>query len=220
MNWPKFLTGIFFSMLPRAYWSNWNYASTSDFRRSTILSGLIELAVSMWLVVARYKSFVLFRAHQLSFLAGTNEGTQLYMSGVITVEYLLQPLTIALAYCTVEGALRSVAAWTSGETYPVLLIKVIQILQERILRRQEKPTVIPDKVEQALDSWQGIRIASVLPKEGWRKSSTIAIGDELYEIEAIEQVTGPHKVAYVLRKKPKGAIIRGLYRYEISARDN
>ena len=98
MNWPNFVAGIFFSMLPKAYWRGWNYSSTTDFSRSTLVSGIVESLGSMWFVVARYKAFLLFRGYQLRFLAATNQGTQLYMTGVLTLEYLLQPLTIILAY--------------------------------------------------------------------------------------------------------------------------
>lgn len=170
----------------------------------------------MFFCLVRYKDFLLLRARQLSFLRGANEGTQLYMTGIITVEYLLQPLTIILVYCAAEGAIRSLAAWLGDEILPVTPLKLVHVFQQWVRRRRIAAgygPLVPDVVERAIESPPQLKITSCRPKEGWRESVTIMFEEKFYDLVRAEQTPAPYRYIYYLQQKPEGTIVRGMYHY-------
>ena len=210
----NFLRGIVYSLFPKELRRSWQPLSNAELIRPAAVAGLLEMIGFLAWSVHRYAQFLVLRAHQLHPLAAANEGTQLYMSGVLTVEYVFQPLSLVLIYFAVEGAARFGAAFLTDEVLPSLPCKLFAVaLGWRKKRVQEKSLgpMVPDQCE----VWEdGLRIACSRVKDGWRPSGTIAVAGEFYVIEKQEQAAAPRSIVYLLRKLPAGRIIRGFSSYE------
>ena len=163
--------------------------------------------------------FLVTRAHQLKPLEQATEGTQLYFSGILILEYLLRPFSIILFYCAGEGFIRWLAAWSTEEVLPSLPLKLASLIQEWHEKRREERRlgpILPDTLEPLEGSEYTLRILSCRAKAGWRESVTIAIHGELYELAKLSTGTATHPFEYLLRTHTPGNIIRGMYRYDPS----
>lgn len=217
MDWPNFFRGILYSALPKSYWRSWLPSSTADFERSAIVSGLLECTVGFFLLILGYWHFLIVRTHQLQSVSGTNEGSQLYVMAVLTIEFAFHPSAL-LALCLAgEGALRAWAAFFTDEVVPSIPLRLIAFLQDRrrATRREESlgPELV-DLVERYPDEEDCLRIFSTRPKEGWRPSISVAVQGEFHQISRVESGPGPRPFVYILRRLPMNAIIRGSYRYD------
>lgn len=217
MDWRSFFCGIFFSSLPKEYWQSWRPSSTVDFTRSALASGLLECAAFLYLLVHGYFRFLAVRAHQLQQLPSANEGTQLYWLVLLTIEYAFHPLSLLAIFLAGDGALRSWAAFITGEIVPSIPIKVVALAQAWLrARRLEKSAgpAVPDLFERLQGMDYDLRIAAQRPKDGWRVSTTVSVEDEFHEIVRMEPGTGIRPFIYLLRKLPAGRVMRGMYRYD------
>jgi hypothetical protein len=217
VNWADLFLGIYYSLLPKSYWGRWRPSSTVDLQRSAMMSGACEFLIGAMLLFRRFVPFVIARAHQLKPLAHGNQGTQLYLSGVLMAEYLVQPLSVLLVCLVGEGFVRWCAVWSVEDVLPSLPLKIASIVQARHERtRQEKRLgpIIPDVMDALKDREFAIRILSCRAKEGWRESVTIIVDEDLYELAKLGTGTPTHPFEYLLRKYPPGKVIRGAYRYE------
>jgi hypothetical protein len=217
MDWPNFFRGIMYSALPKSYWRSWRPSSTMDFERSAIVSGLLECFIALCLLILGYWHFLIVRTHQLRAASDTNEGTQLYMMAVLTLEYVFHPLSLIALCLAGEGALRSWAAFFTDDVVPSIPLRLAVFLRDRrqAKRREESfgPDLI-DLVERYPDEENCLRICSTRPKEGWRPSISVAVQGEFYEVSRVQNGPGPRPFVYMLRKLPMNAIIRGAYRYD------
>lgn len=212
-----FIQGVLYSFLPKAYWRGWKPNSTISLERSAIVSGVLEFTLCTWLLVRNYVAFLVLRQPQLSPVASANSGTQLYFAGVVTIEYVLRPLSLVLAFLALEGGVRAIAAFLTEDVLPSLPAKVASSLHMFIKGRQAEKQlgpIVPDAVEWLQGPEYVVRISSSRPKEGWRSSTTIAINDELYDLAAEERGEVPRSFVYMLRKQPAEKIVRSLYRYQ------
>ena len=210
----NFLPGIVYSLFPKELRRSWQPLSNAELIRPSSVAGLLEMIGFLVLSVHRYAEFLVLRAHQLHPLAAANEGTQLYMSGVLTVEYIFQPLSLVLIYFAAEGAARFGAAFLTDEVLPSLPFKLFAVAlgwQKKSVREKSLGPMVPDRCEVQGD---GLRIACSRVKDGWRLSSTIAVEGEFYVIEKQQQAAAPRSIVYLLRKMPAGQIIRGFSSYQ------
>jgi len=217
MHWPNFFRGIFYSLLPRAYWGKWRPSSTVDFARSAIASGLLECFGLLYVLIVGYVHFLVMRTRQMQGAANSNEGTQLYLLAILTLEYAIHPLTLVGLCLVGDGALRAWTAFFAEEIVPSFPIKLAEWLQcaiQRRKRRRLQGPPIPDVVEFLSGEEGALHIASQNPKEGWRVSSAVAIAEDFYEVIRMEVCAGPRSNRYTLRKFPAGKVMRGIYRYE------
>lgn len=217
MNWPNFLRGIFYSFLPKAYWRAWRPSSTVDFVRSALVSGLLECAISLCLLILGYLHFLAIRTHQLRAASEANEGTQLYFLVLLSFEYIFHPLSLIALFLTAEGALRSWSAFFTDEVIPSLPIQLIVVIQDRLEAKRKRESLgpdIPDLFERLAGEPVDLRVSACRPKDGWRVSIAVAVEEELYEIVKVETDASARPFVYSLRKLPAGAIIRGLCRYD------
>ena len=81
-----------------------------------MVSAVVEMIAGAALLVEGGIHFLVTRAHQLKPLEQATEGTQLYFSGILILEYLLRPFSIILFYCAGEGFIRWLAAWSTEVT--------------------------------------------------------------------------------------------------------
>lgn len=217
MDWRNFLLGIGYSAVPEHWWRSWRPSSTVDFVQSAVLSGLLELAASSFLLAREYFHFLAVRAQQLEAAAGANQGTQLYFFVLVSIEYVFRPLSLILVGLAADGVLRSWAAFFTDEVVPSLPLRLISGLRKwAAARRREKALIsaAPDLIERLEGASYHLRICSQFPKEGWRIPVTIAFEDGLYEIAEAKTVTGSHPFVYLVRALPAGAVVRGLQRYD------
>lgn len=90
------------------------------------------------------------------------------MLGVVTVDYLLHPGPMLVAYSAGEGAIRAIAAWITGEVFPVFPIKVIELIHRVIFTRNNAGSsdlIVPDTVEHVFGHNYQLRISSGPPRK-------------------------------------------------------
>lgn len=217
MDWPNFFRGIIYSALPKSYWRSWRPSSALDLERSAIVSGLLECVVAFCLLVLGYWHFLIVRTHQLRVASNTNEGTQLYMMAILTLEYAFHPFSLIALWLAGEGALRSWAAFFTDEVVPSIPLRFIAFLQDRRRAKKQEESFGPDLidlVERCPGEEDRLRISSTRPKEGWRRSISVAVLGDFFEVVEVQSGSGPRPFVYMLRKLPMNAIIRGTYRYD------
>ena len=188
---------------------------------AALISGVLELLISLVLFIYRY---LVFGSHQLSVpsnvLMGVAEKggeTAVMGSGIfLLLEYLIQPLTLLLVYCMLEGLTRALAALVSDEVVPTLPIQMVAWTQATLISWYKElsagPRVADEVIRLQLND-AALRIASCRPKADWNHLTTIFHEGELFEMAGEEQGTAPRKFVYLLRKKPEGKIVRGIHHY-------
>ncbi|MGO9086212.1 MAG: hypothetical protein ACLQBK_13380 [Candidatus Sulfotelmatobacter sp.] len=161
--------------------------------------------------------FIIIRTHQLQAASDANEGTQLYLLVLLSLEYAVHPLSLIGIYLAGEGAFRSWAAFFTDEVLPSLPITVVVFIRDRVTARKQEASIgpdVPDLFERGEGEAFGLRICAQRPKDGWRVSVTVAVEEEFFEIVRVETGAGARPFTYGLRKLPAGAVIRGVYRYD------
>jgi hypothetical protein len=135
--------------------------------------------------------------------------------GILMVEYVFQFTTLVLLFLMVEGAIRAIAAIGSGEILPSLPLQMLSFLQGKLEVRGHEARMGKRVRDNALITADGesLQISSCRPK-AWTQLTTISYEGVLYEV--IEEKAGeaPRRFAYVLRKKPVSAVIRGIHSYD------
>ena len=217
MDWPNFVRGIYYSLLPRQYWGAWRPASTVDFVYSAACSGFLELLGFSYLWVIEYLHFLAIRTHQMAAASGANASTQIYFFLIVTVEYVFHPLPL-LAMCLAgEGVVRAWAAYFTEEILPSFPAKLFLLFQTWSQSRAQKRAIGPplaDLFERLRGQDADLCISSQGPKDGWRPSITVMVEEEFYEVVRIETGQAPRANVYLLRKLSQAAVIRGVYRYD------
>lgn len=205
------------ALLPRAWWGDWQPDSTVTLRRAALIESALQFAVSTVIQVLRYVLFFAMRVQQLSAVAGTNEGTQLYFSFIVTVEFLLvNAPSLVFEYLAVEGAIRALSIWTSGEVVPNFVLKLIEVATRGAAARQAEKALgarVADLVQPGNDKEIALRVASCRRKD-WTPSLTISYRDELYELAGEEKGQAPRQYVYLLRRSPAHKIVRGMREYD------
>lgn len=144
--------------------------------------------------------------------------TALAGSGILVLaEYMIRPLTLALAYFAAEGSVRAVAAFVTGEIVPTLpLAAAAWLHQNRSDRRAESAMGerVADIIEIVDSADIKLRIRSCRPKQSWDNRITIFYGDELYEVAEEQQTGPPYRFVYLLRHKPSNKLVRGTCHYD------
>ena len=134
----------------------------------------------------------------------------------VTAEFLVHPLSWVLIYFTLEGAVRLLAAFITEETYPTLPLYLVarwQQSREETRAEQAMGPLVMDRVERGDGTKSDWRIASCRPKPKWDDLMTVVYQDEYYEVAGYEKGARPRPYIYLLRKIPKGKVIRGLHPY-------
>jgi hypothetical protein len=164
----------------------------------------------------RYRSFFMTRAQQWSApMRGTAEWVQSGAALIITIEFFLYPISLLLAYFAIEGFIRFAAGIIASEIVPSLPValgyKIIATSQRR--KEMTRLRSLPPDQFQLLPA-KKVRIASAQRKPGWTATTTIAIGEHWYEIEAEQSGPPPLSSIYVLRPAPAEKILRRLEHYD------
>lgn len=186
------------------------------------VSGAAEFVFCLGFIIYRYFAFMHMRmlaSMDVMLKSAERAGeTAIMGSGfVLLLEYVIQPFTIILCYFTFEGVVRLVAAVVTQEIYPSLPLYLALLLQQKIEGvRQERALGerIVDEVRFVESPGVTLQIASCRPKKEWTALTTIVYQEQLYELVAAEHGSPPRPFVYVLRQKPEGKVIRGIYHYD------
>ncbi|MGA2609478.1 MAG: hypothetical protein ABSH01_18715 [Terriglobia bacterium] len=219
-----YLLGTMVSLLPKSYRSCWAWATSADFRRATILSGIIETVLCGVIYVSRYIYFIQYRTGTIADAAMKRGGgeevlasmaAQFGMGFTTLAEYVFSPLSLLLCYFALEGTLRAFSAALTEDTPGTLPLHVLGWSIERVQRwRAEKalgPRVV-DEVHRFTGISYDLGIASCRPKK-WGRLLTIEFEGKFYELYEEKRGVPPRPYLYFLRENPKGKVIRGPHHY-------
>lgn len=191
------------------------YSPTTTLRSATWL-GLAQFVIAAFMLLARYRSFFMARAQQWAApMRGTAEWVQSGTAVIITIEFLIYPLSLLLAYLAIEGLVRFAAGMITSEVVPSLPVVLGYNFITGLQRRREMARLrsLPPDQWQVLPA-EKIQIASAQAKPGWTAVATIAIGERWYEVESERSGPAPLSWVYVLRPAPAGKILRRLEHYD------
>ena len=204
------------SLLPRCYRGNIEAGIPA-----ALSSGVVQFLLCLGLFIYRYLHFAngqVFGSAQITMKAGEIGGeTAIMGSGLfVLAAYMLQPFTILLVYLTFEGAVRLLAAGTTGEVVPNSALALVSWIHARLGRTASELAQgarVGDQVEAVQSQDVKLRIRSCRQKPGWDERITIFYNDELYEFAGTETGTAPRRYVYLLRPKPPNHVIRASYHY-------
>jgi len=217
----RLLWGMILSLLPGRYKQRLPASLSGDLRRGTIASGLVESIVCLLTVIVRYLAFLPQRVGDLGQRAigrGAEEAlavpaVQFGMGYVAAVEYLSHPLTLALIYFSIEGAVRVVAATVTGENLGTLPLYAFAWMEERLgharAERKLGPRV-PDAAEEIYSPDYDLRIFTCRKKKNWDRMITVSWQDQFYEVLDAQAGKPPHHFIYRLRKSPPSRVVRAV----------
>jgi hypothetical protein len=130
---------------------------------------------------------------------------------------MLRPLTIALAYFAVEGVVRGLAAFISGEVLPTLPLALVAAVHQKLSEQRAERSLgrrVPDEIEVVNSPDIKLRIRSCRPKSSWDERITIFHRDNLYEVAGREDGQSPRKFVCTLRSRPGNKVVRGRRHYD------
>lgn len=218
------ILGMVVSLFPKQYRGWWSFASSADFRRATILSGLVEAVGCLGLYIIRYLYFIQHRVGSLTEAgmqrgavdALANTGVQYGMGYVSLLEYVFSPLSLLLAYFALEGMLRLLTAAVTEDTPGTLPLYLLAWGIGRTRRAQAERALGPlmaDEVHQFEGISYDLGITSCRPKKSWDRLMTIEFEEKFYEVFEEKLGPPPRRYIYLLREIPPGKVIRGLHHY-------
>ena len=221
----NFVIGIFLVLVPFRLRQRWIGNWQGDLRTSAIFSGIAQMLLALAALIVRYPRFVENQMAQVDpriFMAAAQQAGESAVRGygvVIWLAYLIQPLTIILAYFAIEGAVRLIGAVGAGEVIGSLpLVLLDRAVGKWRTHHAEKVqgTRIPDLVTPALVNGSGydLSVASCRCKPEWDHLITISYDDKLYEVAEYIEGDSPRKHVYLLRYSPSHKIVRGLHQYD------
>jgi hypothetical protein len=176
---------------------------------------LAQFCASALLLLRNYQHYFVTRAHEWSAqMRGSSEVVQSGTAVIVTLEFLIRPLSLLLLYFAGEGLVRFSAAIVSSEIVPslpvVLTLKLVQLQQRR--REDRRLQSLPPDLVERIDA-DCLRISSAERKPTWNANITIAIGGAWYELESETRGTAPYLYVYQLRPAPIGKVMRRLEHY-------
>lgn len=204
-------------MLPRRWRSKVFAAASIQAAPAAILSGILEVILAIVALVVWYSVYVTLLsgavAHSTSPDAGSNRiGMFAY------VWFWLNPITWVLAYSALEGAVRFLAALSTGEPYGIAPLWIVECLSTFAgTRRRRAQPILPlvaDEISPG-DASCDAKIASCRPKSDWKYPFTIRYAGAYFQVIAnMDLGAGPRPHVYSLRRLPAGEIAAGLKDYD------
>lgn len=183
--------------------------------RAATWGGLAQFFLATLLLVIRFKGYFARRAHELApQTAGTTEVVQAGLAVIVTLEFILHPLSALLLYLAIEGFIRFIGGLITAEVVPsfAVFLGYKTVTLTRMLANQRRNVVtLPDTLEKLPDG--RMRIASAQSKPGWNASLTIGFDGQWFEVERAESGFPPRVFVYLLRPAPAGKILRGYEEY-------
>ncbi len=217
-----------FAFLPR----RWRRAifgdSPANWPQATAVSGAIEGFGCLGGLIAWYfhVMYAAFNEQVGATLQATKgvpgEGAAMAMGAGALFYFALHPVTWVLAYFTLEGFWRLVAAVFTEESPGTLPLAALAWVLGG-MRRQAYELRVPLVADQVTrggekDSW-ALRVASCRPKPEWKYPLTIRCQGEYFQVagEAQAGATPARPHVYLLNRPPAGEAYRGVREYDPEA---
>lgn len=216
---PSFLRDSLISFCPAGVRRALRPESPHQTLRAATWLGLAQFLLLAYVTLLRFLAFFAMRARQLApHLAGTSETVQAGAAVIITLEFLIHPVSILLVYLALEGMVRFVAGLVAEEIVPSLPVSAVFwiIGVNRRRREDHRNSLLPPDAVEVLPG-QRLRIASARQKTRWNASITIGIGGKWYEVEAEQPGAGLRCFIYILRRAPPSKILRGYEEYDVAS---
>jgi hypothetical protein len=212
----NFLRDLLLSYCPAAARRSLQPGSTLTVLRMATWSGLAQFLLAALLFLVRLKAYFVLRAQQIApQMAGASDTVQAGAVVIVTLEYLIHPLSLFLLYLTMEGLIRFMGGLITSEIVPNLLVysgfKAAGSLSRLQEQRRAAPP-LPDTLDHLPDGC--VRIASSAAKSSWNASITIGLNGQWMEVEREEQGPAPRPFVYILRPASPGKVLRGYQEYD------
>lgn len=220
----RLLASMVVSLLPKQYRGWWPLASSADFQRATILSGLVEAVGCLGFYGVRYLYFI---QHRVGYYTDAAVGrgaldalgstaVQYGMGFVSLMDYVFSPLSMLLVYFALEGGLRVLTAAVAEETYGTLPLYVVAWIFERRSRAAADRALgerMVDEVHRYVGISYDLGVASSRPKKTWDRLITIEFEEKFYELYEEKLGPPPRRYIYLLKSVTPGKVIRGIHHY-------
>lgn len=220
IEWAPYVIGPFYTLLPKRWRANARQGSENSLVSAAMISGVLEalvalLLLSFWFMYylstlgANYSAFDLASTHfafPSTELAGEAE----------LMTFAVHPLTWAVAYFGIEGMLRTVGAFATGEVVGTLPLYGLEYGWRRVKRRRATPELplVADEITPGREGCD-IRIASCRQREGWKYPFTLRYAGAYFQVIEEKNIgVGPRPYLYALRRLPAGEVARGLKNYD------
>jgi len=219
-----YLLGPFLALLPREWREGLAGERSVNWPRAAFLSGIAELVIFLSSLIGWY--FRTIHAVAAAQYEATLQATQgvpghgagMAIGAVALFTFLSHPVTWVLAYFSVEGLARSVAAAVTDEapgTLPLVLVdRAIAAAGRRAY--EARVPVVHDVVVRGdgKEAWD-LMVSSCRPKPTWRYPTTIEYENEFFQVfgsgGAGATPARPH--VYLLRRPPPNEAYRGVEKY-------
>jgi hypothetical protein len=217
------LASVIGTVVPERY-RKWILRDTAVDLRGAVASGALQLLGCVAALLVRYVAHVQQRPADFAaaaIKAGAedalaNQQVQLG-AGVLTLaEYLIQPLTLVLAYFAFEGIVRGTAALVTREIVPTLPLHAVDAVHGKIeawAHRRVLGPLMADEV-QAGDGDAGELEIRTCRQRTWTPSLTIEYQDKQYELVSEAEGEPPRRWIYRLRAAPPTKPFRGVHHYD------
>ena len=217
-----FMVGLFVTVLPGQY-RRWWPQSEQDLLGPAVASGFLQAFGSLLGLVYWFLTFMEYRLATVLPAAGpfgTADRAALGGAGLVSlVEFAVRPTTLLIVYLVIEGVVRTMSAFMSGEVSPNLVLHGIAAVHMALLPRYEEWAMgprVPDRVRPVEGKAYDLLVASCRRKPSWDRLITIRYDDELYEVLKEVRAEPPHRFMYELRKNPPGRVTRHIDDYDPS----
>jgi hypothetical protein len=220
-----YLLGPLLALLPVRWRARLVPEAPVNWPAAGLISGIVESTGSLlgligWYLHAMQKYMDAQLGATMTATKGVpGEGSAYAMGFAAFVTFLVHPLTWALFYFWLEGALRTLAALLTEEspgTLPLVLVdRAWRVTQRR--REQARVPLVRDDVAQGdgKQPWD-MKIASCRPKPSWKYPLAIRYEGEFYQVvgeaSAVAMAARPH--VYLLRRANPREPLRGLEHYD------
>lgn len=190
--------------------------STVTLIRATTITGILQFLLFTTLTVMRYRAFALLRGRQWSpVIGGASDAVHVTAMLILTLEFLIQPISLILIYFSIEGMARFVSGLVLEQ--PLASLPAVVVLKIQVWRREKRATdqarQQPPDVVEIISDGENVRIASCLPKLTWTPTITIGFHGHWYLVEREEKGVDPHIYIYVLKRAPTGRVLRAYEEY-------
>lgn len=225
------LIGAVLSLLPERWRKSWFGSAGINWPRAAAVSGFMEGFVCLSLLIAWYLHYIqVASAEQAALVAetlatkstpagATGAGMSYAMGLAALTAFALHPLTWVLAYFSIEGVARCLAATLTEETMGTLPLVLVDraILRSRQRAYEQRVPLVADAVTRGgeRDPW-ALKVESCRPKPAWRPMQAVLWENEYFLVagEAAEPGTPGRPHVYLLRQPRPGEVYRSVEHFD------
>lgn len=210
-----FVAGMFVSMLPPRYRRWWPLEDDLGFVRATAVSGLLQIALFIFLVLVNVLDRFQREAIEIEMAALNRPDSRLLLPregiGVFAfANTVFQPANMLMFYMMIEGIIRTFGAWIGGQVLATLPLTAVALIHTKIEVLPEKRRIGPpiiDEVERVEGKDYDLQILSCRPKADWNKHITVEFEELFYQVIREERREDARPYVYYLRKNPVGRLV-------------